>query len=135
MGWLEDDVALVTGGGSGLGLALVERFVSEGARVAVVDRAQDRVGAVDAPGRLFVVGNVDRLHHFPRGQVSFGGFAQPACAFADHAGRGDPGLFQVREGVTESLDVACMEPRDRVGHPHAVQAEQQGLNAGPGHHH
>jgi NAD(P)-dependent dehydrogenase (short-subunit alcohol dehydrogenase family) len=46
MGWLEDDVALVTGGGSGLGLALVERFVSEGARVAVVDRAQDRVGAV-----------------------------------------------------------------------------------------
>jgi NAD(P)-dependent dehydrogenase (short-subunit alcohol dehydrogenase family) len=46
MGWLEGDAALVTGGGSGLGLALVERFVSEGARVAVVDRAQDRVDAV-----------------------------------------------------------------------------------------
>jgi hypothetical protein len=67
--------------------------------------------------------------------VSFGGFAQRACTFADHAGGGYPDLFQVREGVTEGLDVACMEPRDRVGHPHAVQAEQQGLNAGPGHHH
>jgi NAD(P)-dependent dehydrogenase (short-subunit alcohol dehydrogenase family) len=46
VGWLEGDAALVTGGGSGLGLALVERFVREGARVAVVDRAQDRVDAV-----------------------------------------------------------------------------------------
>ena len=46
MGWLEGDAALVTGGGSGLGLALVERFVNEGARVAVFDRSQERVDAV-----------------------------------------------------------------------------------------
>ena len=46
MGWLEGDAALVTGGGSGLGLALVERFVDEGARVAVFDRSQERVDAV-----------------------------------------------------------------------------------------
>lgn len=29
-------------------------------------------------------------------------------------------LFQVGEGVTEGLDVACVEPRDRAGDPHAV---------------
>ncbi len=34
---LKDRVALVTGAASGLGLAMVERFVAEGARVAVVD--------------------------------------------------------------------------------------------------
>jgi len=32
MGWLEDDVALVTGANSGIGLAVVRRFLAEGAR-------------------------------------------------------------------------------------------------------
>lgn len=35
---LEGQVALVTGGGAGIGLACVERFSREGARVAVLDR-------------------------------------------------------------------------------------------------
>ena len=39
MGWLEGQVALVTGGASGLGRAVVDRFVQEGARVAVLDRS------------------------------------------------------------------------------------------------
>jgi NAD(P)-dependent dehydrogenase (short-subunit alcohol dehydrogenase family) len=34
---LEGDVAMLTGGGSGLGRALVERFVAEGARVGVLE--------------------------------------------------------------------------------------------------
>ncbi len=38
MGWLDGQVALVTGGGSGIGRAVVERYVEEGARVAVMDR-------------------------------------------------------------------------------------------------
>lgn len=40
--------ALVTGGGSGLGLAVVERFLAEGARVVVLDKSADRVAALAA---------------------------------------------------------------------------------------
>ena len=43
MGWLEGNVALVTGGASGLGRAIAERFVHEGAQVMVVDRSRDKL--------------------------------------------------------------------------------------------
>lgn len=46
MGWLEGEVALVTGGGSGIGRAVVDRYVEEGARVGVVDVAKDRLADV-----------------------------------------------------------------------------------------
>src|SRR5580700_5326978 len=41
-------VAVVTGGASGIGRAMVERFASEGAHVAVVDLDEDAGGAVAA---------------------------------------------------------------------------------------
>ncbi len=43
---LAEQKVLVTGGASGLGLAIVERFVKEGARVLVVDRSEERLTAL-----------------------------------------------------------------------------------------
>ena len=47
-GWLEGDVALITGGGSGLGRALVQRFVEEGAKVVVLEASQQKAEALNS---------------------------------------------------------------------------------------
>ncbi|MFF7790831.1 SDR family NAD(P)-dependent oxidoreductase [Streptomyces sp. NPDC007991] len=63
-GWLEGEVALITGGGSGIGRAVALRYLAEGARVAVLDR--DAGQPADLPdGVLAVPGDVrspDDLH-------------------------------------------------------------------------
>jgi cis-2,3-dihydrobiphenyl-2,3-diol dehydrogenase len=41
---LEGESVLVTGGASGLGLAIVDRFVAEGARLTVLDRSAEKLG-------------------------------------------------------------------------------------------
>ena len=46
MAWLKDQVALVTGGGSGIGRGVVDRYVEEGAKVAVVDVSPARLEEV-----------------------------------------------------------------------------------------
>lgn len=42
---LQGKVAIVTGGGSGIGKAVVQRFIEEGAFVTVVDRDEDKAAA------------------------------------------------------------------------------------------
>jgi NAD(P)-dependent dehydrogenase (short-subunit alcohol dehydrogenase family) len=42
MAWLEDKVALVVGGGSGIGRAVVDEFVREGASVGVLELSEEK---------------------------------------------------------------------------------------------
>jgi NAD(P)-dependent dehydrogenase (short-subunit alcohol dehydrogenase family) len=58
-GGLEGRNALVTGGGSGLGLACAKRFRADGASVTIIGRSEQRLiaaaqelGRIDAPGEL-----------------------------------------------------------------------------------
>ena len=60
---LKDEVALVTGGGSGLGRAVVDRFVAEGARVAVLDRSPLRLKELCAAHGNAVVGVEGDVRH------------------------------------------------------------------------
>ncbi|HET6981951.1 MAG TPA: SDR family NAD(P)-dependent oxidoreductase, partial [Myxococcaceae bacterium] len=55
MGRLDGKVAVVTGGGSGLGRAIATRYVAEGARVLVTDvnlpGCEETIAAIPAPDR------------------------------------------------------------------------------------
>lgn len=46
--WLDGEVALVTGGSSGIGRAVVDRYVEEGAKVCVADINDERLAEVAA---------------------------------------------------------------------------------------
>lgn len=61
---LDGEVAFITGGASGLGRAIVDRFVLEGARVAVLDRSVERLEqlkAVHGSSVLGIAGDVRSL--------------------------------------------------------------------------
>lgn len=60
---LKDQVVFITGGASGLGRALVERFVTEGAKVGVLDRCEKGIQELESmhPGRVIGVAGDARL--------------------------------------------------------------------------
>jgi len=63
MKWLDNEVAVVTGAGSGIGKAVVQRFVEEGAKVVAFDLSEDRLKTLKQElGEVAVVqGDVRRL--------------------------------------------------------------------------
>lgn len=70
-GWLPGHVAMITGGGSGIGRAVAERYVAEGAAVCIVGNDRDQlattVHAQARPERWLAVEadvrDTDALHH------------------------------------------------------------------------
>lgn len=111
MGWLDGQVALVTGGGSGIGRAVVERYVAEGARVAVMDRAPgrgeelqrefaDKVAAID--------GDVASLDDNRRAVAATVAAFGRLDVFVGNAGLLD-GFIPLAEMPEERLAAACDE--------------------------
>lgn len=54
-GWLEGKAALVTGGGSGIGRAVVDAFLEEGASVCVLEKSEEKCAALERMGELVAV--------------------------------------------------------------------------------
>lgn len=66
---LHDEVIFITGGGSGLGLALIERFLEEGARVATLELSAGKVAQLQqrfGERIVAVQGNVTRYEDYQR---------------------------------------------------------------------
>lgn len=88
MGWLDGMVALITGGGSGLGRAVAGRYVAEGARVAVLDRSEQRLDALcsELPGVVTIQGEVASLEDNQRAVASAIGSFGRLDIFVGNAG-------------------------------------------------
>jgi NAD(P)-dependent dehydrogenase (short-subunit alcohol dehydrogenase family) len=106
MGWLEGQVALVTGGGSGIGRGIVERFLAEGARVGVLERVPARVEQLKADlGKSMVAiqGDVTRFEDNKRA------VEQTADAF------GQLDIFVGNAGVFDRYMSLIELPEDKLG--------------------
>src|ERR1700733_11066746 len=69
MGKLDDKVAVITGGSSGIGLATAKRFVEEGAHVVITGRQEKELKGAAAfikKNLTTVVGDVSRLEDLDR---------------------------------------------------------------------
>jgi NAD(P)-dependent dehydrogenase (short-subunit alcohol dehydrogenase family) len=78
---LENKIAIVTGGAKGIGYAIAERFLAEGARVVIADIEEEKgAAAIEALGALgacrFIrtdVGDVDDVANLVAASLIFGG--------------------------------------------------------------
>jgi len=108
MGWLDGKAVLVTGGASGLGRAIVERFLEEGARVAILDRSRERSEQLASRlGVTTIVGDVTSLADNCRAVAeTVAGFSKLDC-FVGNAGIWDFNmpLFDLPdERISEAFD-------------------------------
>ena len=111
MGWLDGQVALVTGGGSGIGRAVVERYVEEGARVAVMDRVPGR--GEELRGRFgnqvtAISGDVSRLDDNKRAVAETVAAFGRLDIFVGNAGVLD-GFLRLADLAEASIAAACDE--------------------------
>jgi NAD(P)-dependent dehydrogenase (short-subunit alcohol dehydrogenase family) len=152
MGVLEGQVALVTGGGSGIGRAVVARFIEEGARVGVMERVASRaeelrvefgdklVGIAGDVAQLAdnkravaeAVGAFGRLDVFVGNAGIFDVYASVAEMPEEQLGRAYDELFGVNvKGVVYGARAALPELRKTSGSM-LFTASVAGLNSGGG---
>ena len=93
-----DRVAVVTGGGSGLGKATAQRFAEEGAHVPVLDLAADTAEAVAAELR----------DSGAKAQAYATDVSDPASSETDAAR--PPDLKRLREGAARSPEIELLGP-------------------------
>ena len=111
MGWLDGQVALVPGGGSGIGRAVVARYVAEGARVAVMDRVAgrgDQLKAEFGDKVTAIVGDVARLDDNKRAVAATVAAFGRLDIFVGNAGVLD-GFLRLADMHEENLAAACDE--------------------------
>jgi NAD(P)-dependent dehydrogenase (short-subunit alcohol dehydrogenase family) len=111
MGWLDGQVALVTGGGSGIGRAVVERYIAEGARAAVMDRDPRRGEELRSrfgDGVIAVAGDVARLDDNKRAVAETVAAFGRLDIFVGNAGVLD-GFIPLADMPEERLAAACDE--------------------------
>ncbi len=129
---VEDRVCVVTGGGSGIGRALCERFVADGARkVIVVDRAAEAAGEVAEEigglAEVVDVGVAEEVTEMLQRVETDHGPIDVLCNNAGIATGGDPLTTPIDEWQRQ-WDINVMS------HVHAVRAVLPGMLArGEGH--
>src|SRR5260370_8397694 len=99
MGWLEGQVALATGGGCGLGRAVVARYIEEGARVGVMERVAGRADELRGEFGDKVIGIGGDVARFADNQRAV---AETVRAFGKlDVFVGNAGIFDVYAAVAE----------------------------------
>ena len=111
MGWLDGQVALVTGGGSGIGRSVVARFIAEGARVGVLDRVPGRTEELRGEfgdAIVAVTGDVTQLADNKRAVAETVAEFGRLGIFVGNAGVFD-NFLSLAEFPEETLSEACDE--------------------------
>ena len=112
MGWLDGQVALVTGGGSGIGRAVVARFIEEGARVGVMERVASRAQQARADfgdAAIGIAGDVSQMDDNRRAVADTVGAFGRLDVFV-----GNAGIFDVYASLADLSDDKLSQAYDEL---------------------